>query len=148
MIAEQEAGGVLIRAFCKQRGVSDHSFYCWRSWLRQKEPVQLETPPLSRTTASTFLHDGNSDYDNAYIRNRPLVTTMTPAGGSAITMSTNTYDIYTQGLIVDTGYMMVQHDSNVGTSVTKRGNVTTSVTPNGTTDGNKTKAATISKATS
>ena len=41
MIAEQEASGTSIRAFCKQRGVSDHSFYFWRGRLRQKEPVQF-----------------------------------------------------------------------------------------------------------
>jgi len=88
-------------------------------------------PPLSRTTTNTYLHDSNSAYDAAYIRNRVLTTTMTPAGGSAIQMANNTYDNYTQGLVVDTYYSLYQHDSSIGTSYTQRGNVTNAWTPSG-----------------
>jgi len=41
LIAEQEASGETIRAFCKERGVGDHSFYFWRKRLRKREPVQF-----------------------------------------------------------------------------------------------------------
>jgi transposase len=41
MIAEQEASGISIRAFCKRNDVSDHSFYFWRRRLRQNRPVEF-----------------------------------------------------------------------------------------------------------
>ena len=41
LIAEQEESGDTIRAFCKQRGIGDHSFYFWRRRLRVKAPVQF-----------------------------------------------------------------------------------------------------------
>jgi transposase-like protein len=41
LIAEQEASGVTIRAFCKQRGLGDHSFYFWRRRLRKQRPVKF-----------------------------------------------------------------------------------------------------------
>lgn len=41
LIAEQEGSGTTIRAFCKQQGVSDYSFYLWRRRLRSKEPAQF-----------------------------------------------------------------------------------------------------------
>jgi len=41
VIAEQEAGGRTVRAFCKQRGIGEHSFYLWRRRLRQSEPVRF-----------------------------------------------------------------------------------------------------------
>jgi len=50
LIAEQEASGQTIRAFCKQRGVGDHAFYFWRKRLRKSEPVQFA---LLKTVAST-----------------------------------------------------------------------------------------------
>ena len=54
------------------------------------------SPTLSRTTTTTYLHDSNSAYDNAFIRNRVLTQTVTPAGGSALTMVNNAYDQYGQ----------------------------------------------------
>ena len=41
LIAEQEASGETIRAFCRRRGIGDHSLYFWRRRLRQGEPVQF-----------------------------------------------------------------------------------------------------------
>src|SRR5438874_1350497 len=41
LIAEQGASGQTIRAFCKARGIGDHSFYFWRKQLRKSEPVQF-----------------------------------------------------------------------------------------------------------
>ena len=49
LIAEQEASGQTIRAFCKERGISDHSFYFWRKRLGTSEPVQFA---LLKTVAS------------------------------------------------------------------------------------------------
>jgi predicted ThiF/HesA family dinucleotide-utilizing enzyme len=50
LIAEQEASGQTIRAFCKERGVADHSLHCWRERLRKIEPVPFA---LLKTVAST-----------------------------------------------------------------------------------------------
>jgi hypothetical protein len=41
LIAEQEASGLTIQAFCKQRGIGVHSFYSWRRRLRKSESVQF-----------------------------------------------------------------------------------------------------------
>src|SRR5215471_18559880 len=41
LMAEQESSGATIRAFCKQRGISVHSFYFWRSRLRKQQEVQF-----------------------------------------------------------------------------------------------------------
>ena len=49
LITEQEASGQTVRAFCKEHGVGDHSFYYWRKRLQQSEPVQFA---LLRTVAS------------------------------------------------------------------------------------------------
>lgn len=52
LIAEQKASGRTIRAFCQERGVSDHCFYFWRNrlGLGTSEPVQFA---LVKTVAST-----------------------------------------------------------------------------------------------
>jgi transposase len=49
LIAEQEASGQTIRAFCQKQGVEDHSFYYWRKRLQKSEPVQFA---LLKTVAS------------------------------------------------------------------------------------------------
>jgi transposase-like protein len=49
LIAEQEASGQTIRAFCKERGVADQALYSWRKRLRKIEPVQFA---LLKTVAS------------------------------------------------------------------------------------------------
>jgi transposase-like protein len=49
LIAEQEASGQTIRAFCKERGVADQALYSWRKRLRKIEPVQFT---LLKTVAS------------------------------------------------------------------------------------------------
>ena len=83
----------------------------------------------------TYLHDSNSLYDNAYIRNRVATKTVTPVSGLA-TVTSNTYDQYppwfpSYGLAIDAPYLL-QHDGTMGTSNTLRGNVTyTAVTVSG-----------------
>jgi hypothetical protein len=40
-IAEQERSGISVKQFCKERGVSEYSFYTWRKRLAKKEPVRF-----------------------------------------------------------------------------------------------------------
>ena len=49
LIAEQEASGQTIRAFCQEQGVGDNSFYYWRKKLQKSVPVQFA---LLKTVAS------------------------------------------------------------------------------------------------
>jgi transposase-like protein len=61
IIAEQEASGLTIRAFCKQRGIGDHSFYRWRRRLGKQEPVQfalVKTVAGGGTPIELFLPSG------------------------------------------------------------------------------------------
>ena len=54
LIAEQEGGGQKVRPFCRERGITEPSFYYWRKRLQKREPVQfalLETRPTD--TGST-----------------------------------------------------------------------------------------------
>lgn len=48
LIAEQEAGGESIRAFCRRHTVGENSFYWWRRRLRENHGVRfamVETRP-------------------------------------------------------------------------------------------------------
>jgi hypothetical protein len=40
-IAEQERSGLSVRQFCKERGLTEYSFYAWRKRLQHKEPVRF-----------------------------------------------------------------------------------------------------------
>jgi len=40
-IAEQERSGLSVRQFCKQRGLTEGSFYAGRKRLRKQEPVRF-----------------------------------------------------------------------------------------------------------
>ena len=53
-IAQQEKSGQSIRAFCRERGVSEPGFYTWRQRLRNEKPVTfrlVETKPAADTAA-------------------------------------------------------------------------------------------------
>lgn len=52
LVAEQESSGMTIRAFSKQRGIGDHSFYLWRRRLRSKASVQFALVKTIATSAS------------------------------------------------------------------------------------------------
>ncbi len=57
LIAEQEGGGQKVGAFCRERGITEASFYYWRKRLRKRDLVQfalLETRPTDtgRTTSA------------------------------------------------------------------------------------------------
>lgn len=51
LIAEQEAGGQKVRAFCRERGITEPSFYYWRKRLRKRESLQFAL--LATTSADT-----------------------------------------------------------------------------------------------
>ena len=60
LIAEQESGGQKVGPFCRERGITEASFYYWRKRLRKRESVQfalLETKPTDtgRTTSALEL---------------------------------------------------------------------------------------------
>ena len=40
-VADQEQSGLSVRAYCKQRGLGEHSFYQWRKRLRTEGPVSF-----------------------------------------------------------------------------------------------------------
>jgi len=40
-IAEHERSGMSVQQFCKERGVTEQSFYIWRKRLRQQEPTRF-----------------------------------------------------------------------------------------------------------
>lgn len=65
MIAEQEAAGQTVKAFCVERGLSLYNFYFWRRHLRQTEsapqfalvktkaaPAAADAPPLELVFAT------------------------------------------------------------------------------------------------
>jgi transposase-like protein len=57
LIAKQEGGGEKVRPFCRERGITEASFYYWRKQLRKRELVEfalLETRPTDtdRTTSA------------------------------------------------------------------------------------------------
>jgi transposase-like protein len=39
--AEHARSGLLIKQFCKDHGVAEHSFYAWRKRLRETGPVRF-----------------------------------------------------------------------------------------------------------
>jgi hypothetical protein len=40
-IAEQKRSGLSVKQFCKQRGLTEYSFYTWRKRLRKEKPVRF-----------------------------------------------------------------------------------------------------------
>jgi len=53
LIAEQEQSGLSVRAFSKQRRISEHSFYQWRKRLGEQLPMQFALVRL----ASSRIHN-------------------------------------------------------------------------------------------
>jgi transposase-like protein len=49
LIAEQEQGGLSVRAFCEEHGTSEHSFYQWRKRLREQLPMKFALVETSRS---------------------------------------------------------------------------------------------------
>ena len=40
-IAAQQRGGMSVKQFCKERGLTEYSFYAWRKRLLEKGPVRF-----------------------------------------------------------------------------------------------------------
>jgi transposase-like protein len=51
LIAEQEASGQKVRPFCRERGITEPSFYYWRKRLRKSGTVRFAL--LATTPADT-----------------------------------------------------------------------------------------------
>lgn len=41
LVAEQQQSGISVRAICRQRGASEHSFYQWRKRLAAELPMKF-----------------------------------------------------------------------------------------------------------
>ena len=57
-IAEQERSGIPVQQFCKERGITEQSFYVWRKRLRKQEPARfalVETEPARQHASKTGL---------------------------------------------------------------------------------------------
>src|SRR5262249_15408757 len=51
LVAKQEQSGKSVRAFCRESGAKEHSFYMWRQKLRRQAPVRFAL--VERTGAGT-----------------------------------------------------------------------------------------------
>jgi len=40
-IAEQQRSGMSVKQFCRERGLTEYSFYAWRKRLQKQEPVRF-----------------------------------------------------------------------------------------------------------
>jgi hypothetical protein len=40
-IAAQQRSGISVKQFCKERGLTEYSFYAWRKRLREQGPVRF-----------------------------------------------------------------------------------------------------------
>jgi transposase len=40
-IAAQQRSGISVKQFCKERGLTEYSFYTWRKRLQEKGPVRF-----------------------------------------------------------------------------------------------------------
>ena len=57
-IAEQERSGIPVQQFCKEKGVTEQSFYVWRKRLRKQAPARfavVETGAARQQAAKTGL---------------------------------------------------------------------------------------------
>lgn len=57
-IAEQERSGVPVQQFCKEKGITEQSFYMWRKRLRKQEPARfalVEPEPAQQHAPKTGL---------------------------------------------------------------------------------------------
>jgi RHS repeat-associated protein len=87
------------------------------------------TTPL-RSYTNTWLHTSNSNYANAYIRNRLLTSTVTDNQSNTVTLVSNTYDT---GSLAAVSPTPTEFDTTVGSGTnTVRGNVTQTVSPGST----------------
>ena len=57
VIAQQEKSGQSVRAFCREHGIGEHSFYMWRQRLQQDQqlPVTFALVETKRTAEAKVL---------------------------------------------------------------------------------------------
>lgn len=51
VIGQQEKSGQSVRAFCRERGIGEHSLYMWRQRLRREAPVTFALVQTNRAAA-------------------------------------------------------------------------------------------------
>lgn len=61
LLAEQEASGQSIAAFCQQRGIADNSFYRWRQRLQKSEPARFALLKTVGSGAALELYLANGE---------------------------------------------------------------------------------------
>jgi transposase-like protein len=52
---EQEASGKSVRTFCREKDISEFSFYSWRRRLRSEQPVIFALVDTTGSAASTMI---------------------------------------------------------------------------------------------
>lgn len=52
IISEQEGSGQSVRAFCRQRGYKEHSFYMWRQRLRKPSEMRFALVDTNQTVSA------------------------------------------------------------------------------------------------
>ena len=65
-VAAQESSGLAVRAYCKEHGIGEHSFYTWRQRLRRESQAvsfalvqaKLERPESADRIAELLLPGG------------------------------------------------------------------------------------------
>lgn len=82
IIGQQRTSGVSVRAFCRQRGLCDHTFYMWRKRLANEQDVRFA---LVETNAAPGLGNGNATLELAMPGGECL---RIPAGIDAATLRT------------------------------------------------------------
>ena len=55
LMNEQEASGKSVRVFCREKDVSEFSFYSWRRRLRSEEPVTFALVDATGSAAATMI---------------------------------------------------------------------------------------------
>ena len=54
-VAQQQHSGMSVRAFCRQRGTSEHSFYQWRKRLAAQLPVKFALVEMNASSLNKAL---------------------------------------------------------------------------------------------
>jgi hypothetical protein len=80
-IGEQERSGVSVQQFCKEKSITEQSFYIWRKRLRKQEPTRfalVETGPAQhapKTELELVLVTGERTHLGGFHR---VISSLTP----------------------------------------------------------------------
>jgi hypothetical protein len=55
LMNEQEASGKSVRTFCREKDISEFSFYSWRRRLRAEQPVTFALVDTTGSAVSTMI---------------------------------------------------------------------------------------------